>query len=195
MEVRPVPPLVMARVPEMVERVEVAPEYSLPRESTPTPPAEREVRYVLPELVSWVVEAYVAKVEEAMSPYPEDGLIQRPVVVELLATPLYESGVNGKTPVALMVRFVPPMRYPGVPVKETPVPAVREEVATPATPAPPVPYRMWDWVMLEVVARPVYVIEELVPPTVAPVTLPMNGPLKASEVVATSTSALPSSFE
>ena len=49
----------------------------------------------------------------------------------------YVEGVKGKTPVALMVRSVPPTRYPGVPVKVTPVPAVSEEVATLVTPAPP----------------------------------------------------------
>ena len=82
--VRPVPPLEIARVPLMSERVEVAPLYTLPSESTPRPPAERAVSQVVPELVSCVVEAYVAKVEEAMR---ESGLpvSQRPVVVELTA--------------------------------------------------------------------------------------------------------------
>src|SRR3989344_2552859 len=56
-EVSPVPPFDTARVPEMSAKVEVAPLYTLPAESTPRPPAERAVSQVLPEFEKAVVEA------------------------------------------------------------------------------------------------------------------------------------------
>ena len=74
----------IARVPVMVARVEVAPEYTLPTESTPRPPAERPVSQVGPELVNCVVEAYVVKVEDAMRESGEP-VSQRPVEVAFTA--------------------------------------------------------------------------------------------------------------
>jgi hypothetical protein len=73
-------------------------------------PPPRPERYVFPELVSCVEEAYVTKVEEAMRPYGVAELvIQRPVDVALTACVPYVDGVNGNAD-ALMVRLVPPIR-------------------------------------------------------------------------------------
>ena len=72
-----------------------------------------------------------------------------------------------------------------------PVPMVAEEVATPYTPAPPFDTRMLDEEGCEVVARPVYVMVELEPPTRVPrVEKPLNGPLKVTVEVATVARAL-----
>jgi hypothetical protein len=65
-----------------------------------------------------------------------------------------------------------------------------EVVATPYTPAPPFETRRLLEEGCEVVERPVYVMVELLPPTVAPDTEPMKGPLKARVVVETDESAL-----
>src|SRR3989344_3962769 len=63
---------------------------------------------------------------------------------------------------------------------------VTEVVATPYTPAPPLETRRFEEEGWLVVARPVYVTVELVPPTRAPRdAAPVKGPEKAREVVAT----------
>ena len=71
---------------------EQAPEpvYSATRPSEPVSARAlvMPVKYVLPETVSWVEEAYVAKVEEAMREKGEVALSQRPVEVAFTPVPL-----------------------------------------------------------------------------------------------------------
>src|SRR3989338_3461098 len=125
----------------MVSRVEVAPLYTLPAASTPRPPAESAVSQVFPELVNCVVEAYVAKVEEAMR---ESGLpvSQRPVVV---AETVWEPYVW------LYVKSAPP------------VPEPQAAAAAERSPEPSV----WTH-LVEPVPRfeTIKLVEEAVPPTV-----------------------------
>src|SRR3989338_3138781 len=83
---------------------------------------------------------------------------------------------------------LPPRMAGLLEIERKPV-AVKVEVAAPATPAPPVEYKRLLVDGCDVVARPVYVIVESVPPTSAPETLPMKGPEKARVVVDTEASA------
>ena len=134
----PVPPFPTARVPVMSARVEVAPLYTFPAESTPRPPAERAVSQVEPEFEKAVVEAYVAKVEEAMREKGEVALSQRPVEVAETAIPLYESGVKGKPWVSVPVMVTGEEPKTLKVVQEVEPLQVTEVVATLVTPAPPV---------------------------------------------------------
>ena len=89
-------------------------------------------------------------------------------------------------PVQTIVEFVPPTCAPKVPEMENGPEYVRVVVATPYTPEVPFETRMFDEAGCEVVARPVYVMVEFVPPTSAPkVPEVMNGPETASDEVAT----------
>ena len=101
-----------------------------------------------------------------------------PAVSEVTPDAAVEVAMRARPPVTLSQ----PTTYPPVPLEPK-----RVEVAMEATPLPLVPYRSWPAVRLDVVARPVHVIEELVPPTREPkVPLVRRGlPEIVSEVVAT----------
>ncbi len=107
------------------------------------------------------------------------------VVVELVLVPYVVAVVHGQAPpVAEIVTGEEPRTVNSV--QEAAPVQVTEVVATPYTPAPPFETRRFDDEGCDVVARPVYVMVELEPPTRAPrVERPLNGPEKVSEEVAT----------
>ena len=88
------------------------------------------------------------------------------------------SELNGKTPVAVRVIGVEPRTLKVV--HDTEPEQVTEVVATSVTPAAPFEYRRRPPVRAVVVARPVYVIVELLPPTTVP---RVEGTVKGPETV------------
>ena len=91
-----------------------------------------------------------------------------------------------------MVEFDPPTTAPSVAGMLKGPETVNVEVATPATPAPPVEKRRLDCDGCELVARPVYTTVVFDPPTSAPcVPESAKGPEKVWEVVATERTILP----
>ena len=135
------------------EYVVVAAAYTFPAASTPRPEFASPVNHCVPTVASVVEDCENCAVDEAKSEYGAP-LNQTAVVVEFAFCEKLESWMNGYAKAPEMVRLVPPTKYPGVPVKEMPVPAVRVEVATDATPEADVPYRIWPALIAEVVERP-----------------------------------------
>lgn len=62
--------------------------------------------HVAPELVSWVEEAFVAKVEEAIKENGVIALSHRAVEVALAKIPLYVVEVNGHAKESLLLNVV-----------------------------------------------------------------------------------------
>ena len=104
-------------------------------------------------MVSCVEEAFVAKVEEAMSENGVVPLSHRAVEVALTAEPLYVVGVHANAPLPVIVTGEEPRM---VKVEHESEPAQGAVVVeTPNTPAPPFETRSCAEVGWVVVARPV----------------------------------------